>query len=368
MIYIPAFDPVNGKIEELRSRGYLRELNISEKPWTRSDVITAIRNDENNFDKWSESIAHEILSSCRPTQKKASLRPRNRDKNMSGGLIGGFDLRGLSSERREGYFIRRDRYINRGFKNEIGCAFKAGWYVSQDSLWGIDSKMIYDTDGIGYPWYYSRAREARSNVQFDHAYGALRLGRIDVLLGRRRIEWGPSPRGSLILDRGFPPLDMAAFQVRIKPFVLSWFGGRLNDLNQNLGQSDIHRFLFGHRISLNTNKGWEIGLSEVVLYGGPGRLPEMYYAVPVVLYYWEAHNNYRDDNVLWEADLSWAKRGIGRFYLQFVADDIQYKSNGPQKFALQIGAHLTPRKYPRWTALIEANVVDTYVVSPGTPI
>jgi len=221
--------------------------------------------------------------------------------------------------------------------------------------------MIYDTDGTGYPWYYAHPREARTTVQFDHVYGTARFGRLDIFVGRQRMSWGPSPRGSFLIDRGFPPMDMASFRMRIAPFTLSWFGGRLNDYDQKNRGMSIHRYLFGHRLSLNTGKGWELGVSETVLYGGPGRLPELYYAVPMVLYYWEAHNNYRDDNVFWEADISWSKRDIGRFYLQFVADDINYKHNAPQKFALQAGAWLAPSKYPGWTALVEASMVDTYV-------
>ena len=352
IIYISTFDPINARIEELQTRGYLPALSATEKPWIRSDVVDAIRADENRFDDYSRRIAREILSVLEPSQRKPG---------MSAGLEAGVDVRGLSRERREGYFIRRGRYIDRGFKNEFGTALRVGWWISRDDSWGIDTRLLYDTDGTNYPWYFGRAREARTLVQFDHAYAAFRVGSFDLVFGRQRMIWGPSPRGSLILDDGSPPFDLARASLRLAPFILTWFGSRLDDYYDAAQGALNRRFFAGHRLTLNTEHGWEIGLSEVVIYGGPDRIPELYYGIPVVLYYWEAHNHYKDDNVLWALDFSWTRKGIGRSYLQFVADDIQYQHRGPQKFALQTGIHLVPSRFPEWSALIELNMVDTYV-------
>ena len=297
-------------------------------------------------------MAAEILS---------ILKPPRRRPGESAGFKAGIDIRGLSSERNGGYFIRRGRYLNRGFKNEFGSVYRAGYWYSRNDSWGMDAKLLFDSDGTDYPWYYGRARNARTIVQFDHAYAAFKMKMFDLVLGRQRMIWGPSPRGSLILDDGSPPLDMVKFSVRVAPFRLSWFGARLDDtFNPDIAYQE-RRFLSGHRLSLNTGKGWEVGISETVLYGGRDRLPEIYYNIPIVLYYWEAHNHIVDDNVFWIIDFSWAKRGWGRFYTQFVADDIQYENNGPQKFAFQVGSYLLPDRLPGWSALIEFNMADTYV-------
>lgn len=351
-IYIPAFDPVNSQIEELIARGYLRGLNVTERPWLRSEIIGLIREDETRFGDRDRKLAAKILEELQPPQKK---------RGMSAGFIAGMDLRGLSRENRHGYFIQRGRYFDRGFKSELGAAFNGGWWISRDSSWGVDTRMIYDTDGTNYPWYFGRPREARTVVQFDHAYAALKLGNLDISLGRQRMAWGPSPRGSLLLDRGSPPLDMAGARFRFSPFTLSWFSARLGDYYDPVDMVNNRQFLSGHRLTLNTGKGWEIGLSEIVLYGGPDRIFEIYYSIPVVLYYWEGFNHDIDDNVLWGLDFSYTSEGIGRSYLQFVADDIQYKNNGPQKFALQAGSYLVPSKFPGWSGLVEFNMVDTYV-------
>jgi hypothetical protein len=154
---------------------------------------------------------------------------------------------------------------------------------------------------------------------------------------------------------------MAAAFFDLKPFRMSWFTSRMDDYADPLTGNLHNRYLSGHRLSLKPAKNLELALSEIVLYGGVDRLPELYYSLPIVLYYWEAQNRDIDDNVVWAVDGSFVFKKLGRIYLQMVADDIQYKSNGPQKWALQAGADLAPSRYPGWSSVIELNFVDTYV-------
>jgi hypothetical protein len=352
-VYIPINDPVNGDITELRARGYLKNLSVTEKPWLRSDVIESIMADEIALDPESRELAARILERLEPPQRRPSGK-------LSAGFVAGIELRGLSRERREGYFLRRDRFVNRNFKNELGSIYKAGWWLSQDDRWGIDTRLIFDSDGTGYPWYYGRAHNHRTIGQFDHAYFAIALGRFDILLGRQRLNWGPSPRGSPLLDAGSPPYDMIRYGFELKPFRLSGFATRVDNYLDTLTGEWNNRYISGHRLLLRPGKGWEIAATEIVLYGGPDRLPEFYYNIPVLLNYWEGQNRRVDDNIMWALDISWIKKKIGHFYLQFVADDFIYKSNAPQKFAIQLGTFLSPVRYDGWSALVEINFVDTY--------
>lgn len=338
---------------ELRVRGYLKDLSVTEKPWLRSDVIESIMADETVLDPESRELAARIMERLEPPQRRPS-------EELSSGFVAGIELQGLSRERREGYFLRRNRFVNRNFKNELGSIYKAGWWLSRDDRWGIDTRLIFDSDGTGYPWYYGRAHNHRIIGQFDHAYFALALGRFDILLGRQRLNWGPSPRGSLLLDAYSPPYDMIEYGFELKPFRLSGFASRLDDyLDTQTGERN-NRYISGHRLLLRPGKGWEIAATEIVLYGGADRLPEFYYNIPVLLNYWEGQNRQVDDNIMWALDISWIKKKVGHFYLQFVADDFIYNSNAPQKFAIQLGTYLSPVRYDGWSALVEINFVDTY--------
>jgi hypothetical protein len=276
-------------------------------------------------------------------------------------MNGGFGIRALSREKPDGYFYQRHVLVSRGYKNEFGSIYTAGFWFSKNDHWGWDSKLIFDSDGTRYPWYYGTAHRKHIIGQFDHAYLTLKLDRFGFLFGRDRLVWGPSPRGSILLDDNSPPLDMIGYSFTLKPFYLSGFSARLDDYIDPLNGVVNRRFIAGHRLRFTPGKGWEIALSEIYIYGGPDRLPEMFYSIPLVLYYWEAQNRKLDDNAFWGVDVAWTKKGLGRFYTQFNFDDIQRQHRAPQKIAMQFGTHLAPSAFPNWAALVEFNIVDTYV-------
>jgi len=354
LIYIPTSDPVYRRIEELQTRGFLDGLSQSEKPYLVADIASAIITDEWEFDPLSKKIASDILDYLTPPQ-------RHESELLSGGTAWGLDLRGLSRERREGYFYSRDLFVGRDFKNELGSVYHGQIWVSKESHWGFDSELIFDSDGTGYPWYYGTAHNARIVGQFDHAYMTFKFDRLGLLLGRQRLIWGPSPRGSLLINDSSPPLDMLAYSFSLNPFNLCGFSTRLDDYVDPESGVVNRRYLSGHRIRLNPGVGLEIALSEIYLYGGPDREPEIYYNIPIILYYWEQQNRKLDDNAMWGLDISWTRPVFGKLYTQFAFDDIQRQHRGPQKIAMQFGAALTPRALPKWSGLFELNLVDTYV-------
>jgi len=352
-IYLSTQDPLNEKIIELQARGYLGQLSRTERPWLVADIITSILDSELSFDPANKAVAEDILAYLQP------MRRIDSEMIASGGTVG-LGIRALSRERREGYFNLNNKLINRDFRNELGSVYMGQFWVSRQSKWGIDTRLIFDSDGTRYPWYYGTAHNGRIIGQFDHAYLNFVFDRFDFLFGRQRLNWGPSPRGSLILDDKSPPMDLLRYGLDLTPVRISGFFTRLDDYRDTLGAWN-RRFFTGHRVTIMPGKGWEIALSETYVYGGPNRLPELYYSIPLVLFYWEAQNRKQDDNAFWGLDISWVKSQLGHFYAHLVFDDIQRQHRGPQKFALQFGTHLVPARLQGWSGLFEINFVDYYV-------
>jgi hypothetical protein len=359
LIYIPSSDPINGHIAELQARGYLRQLSQSERPWLQSDVARAILADKLSFVGYDKKIAEAILACLKPSQM---VRP----ELLSSSLGFGLGVRGLYQKNRDGYFPLRTLFINRDNTHEIGSTYKGGFWLSSESKWGMDTELLFDSKGTRYPWYYGTPHTGSIVGQFDRAYFTVQTGRFDFLFGRQRLIWGPSPRGSLLLNDTSPPLDMIEYVFTLRPFRFSGFASRLDDyIEPSPDTVDWRqvkrRYLSGHRIDLTPGKGLEFGLSEIYLYGGANRLPEIYYNLPLILYYWEAQNRNLDDNAFWALDVSWIKKKLGRFYAQWVFDDIQRQHRGPQKWAIQAGMYLVPEKFRNWSGIFEFNYVETYV-------
>jgi hypothetical protein len=168
-VYIPSLDPVYDDIGRLIKKGYLADLHITQKPWIAGDVFRSILNDKPLMDSESENLADSILDRLKAPQGKIA-------KRLFGDFNLGFEIRGMSKERREGYHVSRGRYIDRGFKGELGSVYKAGWWISRDGRWGIDSRLIFDSDGTGYPWYYGTAHNAR--IVIPHRQAEDKMGAV----------------------------------------------------------------------------------------------------------------------------------------------------------------------------------------------
>jgi len=176
-------------------------------------------------------------------------------------------------------------------------------------------------------------------ANFRQAYMLFRREPFGVLIGRQPIFWGPSFDGSLIISDESPAFDMILLNARFGPVKAVAFAALL-DKKYNRVREDhnylANRYLTGHRIDWAVNSRIELGLSEVILYGGEARDMELQYMNPLLPYYanqWNANEDESvvvDDNVLICADF--AIRPIDRLkiYGQFLVDDFNY-SKGTSK-------------------------------------
>jgi hypothetical protein len=99
------------------------------------------------------------------------------------------------------------------------------------------------------------------------------------------------------------------------------------------------RYFSGHRMNLKFKSGIELGFSEVVVYGGPGRKLEPYYLNPLFLFYGEQFNHNIDDNPLWSFDFSITHFKNKEFYGELLIDDFQYDfKTEPQQVGFLLGA------------------------------
>lgn len=83
----------------------------------------------------------------------------------------------------------------------------------------------------------------------------------------------------------------------------------------------VNRFLAGHRIQFSAGF-LQIGVSEFVIYGGPGRALEPYYLLPLYIFLGEQDNRQVDDNVIWDLDCRMVLPPF-RLQAELMVDDFQ---------------------------------------------
>jgi hypothetical protein len=203
--------------------------------------------------------------------------------------------------------------------------------------------------------YPSRLWKDAVGGDFQRACGSLRLGPIDILVGRESLRWGPLPGNSLLISGTSPPFDVLSASCEYKFFKGSFFCTALDpstlaDDYVSFPQSDTfpagtyNRFLSGHRVEFSFfGDDFLIGLSEIILYSGKGVSFMPTYLNPFVLYYVSKHNwknSVHTDNIGWGFDFSYYIRNTLCFYGELFIDDAQYESspeNVPNMLAYRIG-------------------------------
>jgi hypothetical protein len=149
-------------------------------------------------------------------------------------------------------------------------------------------------------------------------------------VGRSYLIWGPEQHDALLISDNSPAFDRIWLGYEHKAFRFDYVIARLDDFRQ--GDSTLVRYFSAHRLSFRKTGVFELGLSEVALYGGYNRPMEWRYLNPFLPYYWEQYNHGSDDNMFLGLDgtIYWPKRS--RIFGELMIDDFQidFKSESHQ--------------------------------------
>jgi hypothetical protein len=155
-------------------------------------------------------------------------------------------------------------------------------------------------------------------------------------VGRSFLIWGPEQRDALLISDNSPAFDRIWLGYEHKAFRFDYVIARLDDFRS--GDSTSVRYLSGHRLSFRKAGVFELGLSEVALYGGYNRPMEWRYLNPFLPYYWEQYNRGSDDNMFLGLDCAiyWPRRS--RIFGELMIDDFQidFKSE-PNQVGYKLG-------------------------------
>ncbi|MBD3181784.1 hypothetical protein GF312_05795 [Candidatus Poribacteria bacterium] len=173
-------------------------------------------------------------------------------------------------------------------------------------------------------------------ADFKRAYINMQKGPFEVLFGRDHLYWGPGSNGSLIISDNSPAFDMIMLKAEFGVIQFLAFSAMLDKMWAEHGNPPTrylaNRYLSGHRMDWLVNKRLQLGLSEVVLYGGDNRGIELQYLNPLIPYYatqWNSTTIRRDDNVLTCADFALRPFDGIKIYGQFLVDDFSYSGGDP---------------------------------------
>jgi hypothetical protein len=246
-----------------------------------------------------------------------------------------------------------------------------------DRRFVLKDRVVIDTKAEKERRY--RAREWKHHLAgtLDEAYAQMDLRYFHLLVGRDHLRWGPGRNDVLLLSDQIPPFDMTKMEGRLGSFKLIWFATVLDTIHVPSFWRELEpnyaflakRYLSGHRLNLKLKFGVEMGISEVILYGGENRLPEVYYLNPILPYYGEQFNRDTDDNILWSFDLSLSMFKNKEFYFELLVDDFQYDfESEPHQTGYQLGLNYAdPFGWKKSYLNLEYTKIDNWVYGQNKP-
>lgn len=217
-------------------------------------------------------------------------------------------------------------------------------------------------------------------ADFSRAYIYFSKNRYELLLGRQQLSWGSGYYGNLVLSDNSPPFDMLFASAIFGPVKFITFSTELDRIWHEHGvigsETDpfyrylANRYLSGHRIDWIINKRIEMGLSEMILYGGEARNMELRYVNPLIPYYASQYNSKLDDNVLISFDLAVRPSDGIKLYGELLIDDLNYAKaydyevNHPSSLGYIVGIYLSePISFTALDFRTEYTKVDTWTYS-----
>jgi hypothetical protein len=318
-------------IDELYAAGVWGRWPISMRPWYRGDIADRlallVRDDASGKRPLTE---HQRWLVAR-LQSEFDEGTIDRDSAIASGVDGALEFRAGGSP---GTSVRLQRYDDPLWRSRFAAFAGVG-----QGPWWVRLRGDIDSHGELDPTFFGREWKGNLTGTIDLATFSYRHGKIELLVGRDFVRWGPSENDALLLNDQSPPFDLARFGFHHRWFDFHYFvTGLDHDFASPLDTAGeyiapyVRRYLAGHRLQIHPWRTLEFGLSEVVVWGGPYRQLEAYYLNPFLPFYWEQLNGFTDDNPLWSFEVSYVFPQGPMLYGELLIDDFQidFKSEPDQ--------------------------------------
>lgn len=296
---LPPFHWSYRLLDHLRLRGYLTELFISNRPFTRGAVARSLRRIQSDIDDGRRQpsqvdtrLLHSLTDEFRAELDE--LSGVTAPHRLKLGLTGTLDV------------VHRPRALERSDLIYYGVVH--GGTRAREAVWSKISVGLGEHLGLYHSLRADRnlkddpayiGKEFRGfNAYTEQAYVQGTFHPVHFKLGRDFLVLGPGKSGKLLFSDNARTFDLYSVDLTASFVKFTAFGIALDDVPLDTvivrGQGPINtakRFINGHRLDFRLSRWGSIGVSEVILYGGPRRSFELVFINPVNFYHGEQLND-----------------------------------------------------------------------------
>jgi len=364
--YFPLDHPVYDYLYRLQERGRLTRLNPSLRPYTRLEVLEAVR--EQSLDglrqverDWLERIRaaceFEINAASGPDSAQFSVITR-------------LEAMGRLANIRPG---RSRSSVGAGFGGRFGHLVFDSRFLRAPHLMQLEDTTAHRDPGVQAPLEEGLIRPMEGYLKGDFRLfgGAFST---EFFLGRLARNWSPTLNHSLILGSDAQSFDQLAFCLRSRHLTFSHLVASLDGMSyRNASDGSFvraKRFFTAHRLDIRVRDHLRFGITETTVYGGQNRGFDLALANPFTSYRLVAIQNKRDyaNNTFVSLDGFYNHKERLTFFGQILFDDLLRDDKIQDRWALDLGLNL--RDFPGLgpsTAGVRAIYVSSFAYNTFQP-
>jgi hypothetical protein len=202
-------------------------------------------------------------------------------------------------------------------------------HVALFNVINLDQTLGDDLRYIGKSW--------RGFTGFtEQAYALLHFDKYLFKFGRDFIRWGRGQDATLLISDYSRPIDHFLAQLEFARARFTYVAAKLDrspladSLVARYGVDHAERYLTAGRVEFELRKNrWRVGLTQLVVSGGPSRNFEWNYLNPFLIYHGEQLNDKQQGgNIFVALDFAARPRAGFELYGQLLIDDVQIEKRG----------------------------------------
>ncbi len=301
-------------IEQLKLRGFFRNLPQGAKPYSRADIAKLILQEKDKVkNEFEKSLFDKLLKEFK--YEIEFLSDKNHNFTFKPGVM-------LSE-----YYSNNGRPFRFRGRGYVSVYYQDKFLIYNNSL--MDQNLLDDTTYTG-----NRFRNFFAGYT-EQSYIKLTSGDFLVKFGRDYVKWGYGRGGNLLISDYAIPYDMLQVELNLKKLKYIWFISQLDPM------ADTNRYLTAHRLEFNIKDKFYFSFAQAIIYGGKSF--DISLSNPLAFYYEFQANEGKNLNGMIYFDASFYPFKNFNFYGEFLIDDwqINRKMQGdlePNEYGFIIGA------------------------------
>ena len=364
--YIPLGHPAYDYLDRLQERGRLQTLNHALRPYTRGQVLEALKAEDTSKLKAFESGWLEILrSECEP-DLETSLPKDSAAMTVITRLEASESYKSIRGDREQ-------NTVGFGFGGKLGRVVYDARFLRAPHLLGPSDTTMHRDPDVQAPYEDGLIRPMEGYLKADfRLFGGAFSS--EIFFGRLARNWSPALDHSLILGADAASFDHLALTLRSRHFVFSHLVASLDGMSyRKPGESEFtraRRYFSAHRLDIRVRDNLRFGITETVVYGGENAGFDPALINPVTSFRLVGIQNKADhaNNTLLSLDGLYIAAERLTLFGQFLFDDMLRSDLFQDRWACDLGARW--RDLPGFegtTAGLRATFVSSFAYNTFRP-